>query len=269
MHIPLLAGRDFLAAEVYPRAAIVNETFAKTYFGGANPVGKSFARNPQEQPIQIVGLMRDARYRGMREAMPPVAFFPFTGVDQNGQPEPRGAAAFVVRTANADPLALAQVLRREVAKARSEFRVSNVRTQQELVDQHTVRERLLALLALFFAVVALVLAGVGLFGVLDYAVVQRRREIGIRLAIGAPRAAVVRSVTAPALAMVALGVVVGLLLGGAVERDLKALLYGVKATDPAVLAAPVLALLAAALLATLRPALRAVHTDPVQTLRSE
>lgn len=205
MRIPLLAGRDFLPSEVYPRAAIVNETFAKTYFNGQNPVGQSFSREPQGAPVQIVGLMRDARYRGMRDAIPPVAFFPFTGVNDKGEHEPRGAAAFAVRTATADALAMASLLRREVTKARSGFRVSNVRMQQELVDQHTVRERLLAMLAVFPAAVALVLAGARLFGVLDYAVVQRRREIGIRLAIGAPGVAVVRSVIAPALAMVALG----------------------------------------------------------------
>lgn len=269
MRIPLVAGRDFLPGDLYPRAAVVNETFARTYFGGQNPVGKSFARNPQEAPIRIVGLMRDARYRGMREAIPPVAFFPFTGVNDKGEQEGRAAAAFLVRVAGSQPLTMAQLLRREVPKARPEFRVSNVRMQQELVDQHTIRERLLAMLALFFAGVAVVLAGVGLFGMLDYAVVQRRREIGIRLAIGAPASSVVRSVTAPALAMVVVGIGVGLLLGGVVERYLQVLLYGVKATDPAALLKPMLALFVAALLASLRPALRAVRTDPVQTLRSE
>ena len=269
MRIPLLAGRDFLPTEIYPRAVIVNETFAKTYFGGANPVGNSFWRNPQEQSIQIVGLMRDARYRGMREPIPPVAFFPFDGVNDKGEREPRGSAAFVVRTGSSDPLALAQVLRREVTKARSDFRVSNVRTQQDLVEQHTVRERLLAMLAMFFAAVALVLAGVGLFGVLDYAVVQRRREIGIRLAIGSPQSAVVRNVASTALAMVALGATVGLGLGLAAEQYLRALLYGVAATDWVMLAGPAVALGVAAILATLPAALRAVRTDPVQTLRSE
>jgi hypothetical protein len=269
MKIPLIAGRDFRPDDARPGVAIVNETFAKTYFAGENPVGKWFAGGQKEPPIQIVGLMRDARYRNMREPIPPQAFFPMNGGDERGVSQPRTAAAFVVRTASADSMAMAQVLRREVARARPGFRVSNIRTQQELVAMHTVRERLLALLALFFAVVSLTLAGVGLFGVLDYSVVQRRREIGLRMALGAPALHVVRGVTMQAFAMVLAGAVVGILLGRAAEGYVEALVYGVRATDPALLVRPSLALCAAAVLAALPPAIRAVRTDPAQTLRTE
>jgi predicted permease len=269
MKIPVIAGRDFELGDRSARVAIVNETFAKTYFGGENPVGRSFAGGPKEQPRQIVGLMADARYRNMREAMLPQAFFPFSAADDQGTVQPRTDAALLVRTTRADPMGMAQTLRGEVARAGLGFRVSNVRTQQDLVEMHTTRERLLSMLALFFAAVALVLAGVGLFGVLDYAVLQRRREIGIRLAIGAPALAVVRSVTSPALLMVAFGAAAGLVLGRAAERSLESLLFGVKATDPLALIAPTVALLAAALLAILPPALRAARIDPTQTLRNE
>jgi putative ABC transport system permease protein len=269
MKIPLIAGRDFLPDDRRPGVAIVNETFAKTYFNGENPVGKWFAGGPKERPVQIVGLIRDERYRNMREPMLPQAFFPMNGVDDKGAPEPRSEAAFLVRTKSADPLAMAQTVRREVARAAPGVRVSNTRTQQDLVEMHTVRERLLAMLAVFFSVVALALSGVGLFGVLDRAVLQRRREIGIRMAIGAPAMAVVRSVTTPALVMVVLGAVAGLLIGSAVETYLEALLFGVKGSDPAAMAAPVVALLVAAVLASVPPAVRAVRTDPVQSLRTE
>ena len=140
-------------------------------------------------------------------------------------------ASIMVRTVGPNPLALASILRQEVSRARSEFRVRNVTEQAALVRAQTVRERLLAMLALFFAIVALLLAGVGLYGVLDYSVLQRRREIGIRMALGAPAAHVARSVTADVLAMVLLGAVVGLALGLGSARYLATLLYQVRATD--------------------------------------
>jgi len=110
--------------------------------------------------------------------------------------QPQSSGTILVRTAGPNPLALASVLRQEVPRARPEFRVSNTRTQQELVDRQTIRERLLAMLAVFFAVVALLFAGVGLYGVLDYSVLQRRHEFGIRIAIGAQAGDIARRVTA-------------------------------------------------------------------------
>jgi ABC-type antimicrobial peptide transport system permease subunit len=164
---------------------------------------------------------------------------------------------------------MAALLRREVSAARSEFRVNNLRTQKELVEMHTVRERLLAILAVFFSLVALALAGVGLFGVLDYSVLQRKREIGIRLALGAPVADVVWQAVRESLAMVFIGAVAGLGLGMASQRYIKTLLYQVTATDVTILAIPTVAVLVAVLLASLPPALRAVRLDPVNTLRAE
>ena len=174
-----------------------------------------------------------------------------------------------MRTSSANPLALASTLRREVPRARSEFRVSNIRTQEELVRAQTVRERLLAMLALFFAAVALLLAGIGLYGVLDYSVLQRRREIGIRMAIGAQAGDIARRVTADVFSMVLAGALAGLALGMASVRYIAALLYQVKPTDLAMLALPSLAILAAALLAALPAVIRAVRIDPVKMLRAE
>jgi len=147
--------------------------------------------------------------------------------------------------------------------------VSNIRTQQEINESHTVRERLLAALATFFAGVALLLAGVGLYGVLDYSVLQRRREIGIRMAIGAQAQDVAWRVTADAFGMVLVGAVAGLGLGITSARYIEALFYQVKATDLPMLALPAVMIFAAALLAALPAVIRAVRIDPVAMLRSE
>jgi putative ABC transport system permease protein len=156
-----------------------------------------------------------------------------------------------------------------VPRARPEFRVSNIRTQTEINRQHTVRERLLAMLALFFAMVALLLAGVGLYGVLDYSVLQRRREIGIRMALGAQSGEIARRVTVEVFSMVVVGAIAGLALGMTSVRYIEALLYQVKGGDLGLMALPALAILAAALLAALPAVIHAVRIDPVAMLRAE
>jgi predicted permease len=271
MKIPLIAGRDFRSTDVYPKAAIVNQAFAKRYFSGENPLGKWFADENGQSRLEIVGVSGDALYFDIHKPISPMAYIPFQSVDKKGElksPE-HNVGTFIVRTASANPLALASILRREVPRARPEFRVSNIRTQQELIDAQTIRERLLAMLALFFAVVALLLAGVGLYGVLDYSVLQRRREIGIRMAIGARSLDIARRVTLDVFAMVLLGAAAGLGLGMASARYVESLLYQVKATDFGALALPSLAILATALLAALPPVIRAVRIDPVHVLRCE
>src|SRR6185312_13060029 len=183
-------------------------------------------------------------------------------INANGALKPIDGGTFIVRTSSANPLALASTLRRDIARTWRGFRVSNIRTQQEIDQSQTVRERLLAMLALFFA-------GVGLYGVLDYSVLQRRREIGIRMAIGAQPGAVARLVTVEVFSMVLIGALAGIGLGMASVRYIASLLYEVKATDVGMLALPALAILAAALLAALPAVIRAVRIDPATTLRAE
>jgi predicted permease len=272
MKIPLLEGRDFRPGDTYPGFAIVNRTFAKTYFNGEDPVGKPFEvifSGGFRLRFECVGLVGDVTYRDIREPSLPQLYVPFRSIDAKGVLQPTSQGTFIVRTSGTNPMALASLLRREVARARPEFRVSNIRTQAAIDQSHTVRERLLARLALFFGIVALSLAGVGLYGVLDYSVLQRRHEIGIRMALGAPAAGIARHVTADVALMVLAGAMGGLALGMAAVRYVESLLYQVKATDPAMLALPALAILAAALLAALPPVIRAVQTDPLTVLRSE
>jgi predicted lysophospholipase L1 biosynthesis ABC-type transport system permease subunit len=248
--------------------AIVNETFAKEFFKGENPIGQSFAKTG-ELPCKVVGVVRDAPYRNVREPILPSVYVPIRRTDTHGAVEPMRGATFIVRTASANPMALASILRREVPRARPEFRVNNIRTQADLVRAQTVRERVLAMLALFFAAVALLLAAVGLYGVLDYSVLQRRREIGIRMAIGAPAGSIAGLVTVEIFAMVLVGALAGVALGMASVRYIEALLYHVKPAEPAMLLLPSCTILAAALLAALPAVFHAVRIDAVAMLRSE
>jgi predicted permease len=272
MRIPLINGRDFRPGDTYPGAAIINRTFARTYFKDADPVGKPFEvvfSGGAHLRFEVVGLVGDVTYRNIREPFLPQAYFPFHSIDAKGRTRPIGQGTFIVRTSSSNPLAVASILRREVPRARPEFRVSNIRTQAELVQAQTIRERLLATLALFFAVAALLLAGVGLYGVLNYSVLQRRREIGIRIAIGARAGDIARRVTVEVFSMVVAGAFAGLALGMASARYIETLFYQVKPTDAGMLALPSLAILAAALLAAAPAVIRAVRIDPVTMLRAE
>jgi putative ABC transport system permease protein len=272
MKIRLIDGRDFRPADTHPGAALVNQTFAKAYFDGVDPVGKTFDLNMDEGlrlRYEIVGLVGDVRYRDLREPILPQLYVPFHSIDATGAAGKRAAGILLVRTAGLRPRALAGVLRQEVPRARAEFRVSRIRTQIGINQSHTVRERLLATLALFFAIVALLLAGVGLYGVLHYSVLQRRREIGIRMAVGAEAGSVARLVTTEVFSMVLVGALVGVGLGMLSVRYVESLFYQVKATDLQMLALPSLAILVGALLAALRPVLQAVRIDPASMLRAE
>ncbi|HYP04732.1 MAG TPA: FtsX-like permease family protein, partial [Bryobacteraceae bacterium] len=241
-------------------------------FQGENPVGKSFDIPQQNGPprrYQIVGMVKDARYDNVRTPIPPVAYVPYTAMDQDGQMMPKGRAAFMVRTVNPDPAQMMSALRREVSRARPEFRVTNARTQEEIDNAHTIRERLLAMLALFFSATALLLAGVGLYGVLDYSVLQRRREIGIRMALGANWANVVRRVTWDVFALVVLGAALGVAAGLSAERYIRTLLFGVTSADLTLLSVPLLSIAGVAMLAALPAVIRAVRIDPAKLLRAD
>ncbi len=275
MRVPILSGADLPASGTNPEAAVVNQAFVRQFFNGENPIGKWFvkgkwfANSPGGARFQVAGVVRDARSRDdVRRPIRPTAYIPFA-LGDNGVFQPTTRCTFVVRTSSANPLALASILRQEVPRARPEFRVGNIRTQTQIIQSHTVRQRLLATLALFFAGVALLLAAIGLYGVLDYSVLQRRREIGVRMAIGAQSGHIARGVTAGIFSMVVVGAVAGVVLGMAAARYVETLLFQVKASSPTMLVLPSLTIFAAALLAALPAVIRAVRIDPAQMLRSE
>lgn len=270
MRIARLAGRDFrpgdmpvrLTGQNQPAAGvgIVNEAFARVYLDGRNPVGRSVEVRQGKDvsvPMEIIGYVRDAAYGNLREPMHPTVYLPMTERRNN---------TLLVRTAG-DPRALAPALRKVISQ--TDVRVKTIQAQSQFVLWHLLRERLLATLSLFFAIVALVLAAFGLFGVMNYSVTQQRREIGIRMALGARSAQVVRRITLPMTGVVLIGCAAGLVGGLASGRFIETLLFEVKPTDAVIVTGPVVALLIAALAAALGPALRAVHIDPAKTLRSE
>ncbi len=269
MKIPLVSGRDFRPEDTSPGAAIVNETFAKTFFPGQDPIGRTFSRGANRPPNKIVGVTADVPDHDLREPNRAVFYVPFSGIDSRSAPTVEGFATFVLHTDAQNPLALADSLRQLVAQRHNGLRISNVTTQLDLVRDQTIRERLIAMLAAFFAAVALLLAGIGLYAVLNYSVLQRRREIGIRMAIGSSRAGIVRIVTLDVFLMIALGSCAGIALGFGASRYVASLFYQVKATDADIIALPACAILLTALVATLPAVLRALRTDPTEILRAE
>jgi predicted permease len=269
MKISLISGRDFRPQDTSPGAAIVNETFAKTYFPGQDPIGRTFERGANQPVNKIVGITADVPYHDLREPNRPIFYVPLNGFSGSSSPDRVGFATFVVHTDAQNPLALADTLRQFIAQRHNGLRVSNVTTQADLVRDQTVRERLIATLAAFFAGVALLLAGIGLYAVLNYSVLQRRREIGIRMAIGSPRSVIVRIVSLDLFLMIAIGGCAGLVLGFGATRYVASLFYHVKATDADMIASPAGAILLTAIIATLPAIIRALRTDPTEILRAE
>jgi predicted permease len=278
MKLPLLEGRDFRFDDEYPKVAIVNQKFARRYFGAESPVGRSFevlanggfAASPGRNgrvPLRIVGVVADARYEDMRLPLPATAYVPFRALNSRSGEGHR--ATFLVRTKSSDPMSLASTLRHAIPALQPQIRVANIVSQEELVQSQMIREHLLAALSLFFAAVALILAAVGLYGVLNYAVLERRRELGIRIALGASSSDIAWRVTFGWFVTIAAGLAIGAGIGLESEHYVAALLYQVKASDPRLLAWPLIAMLGAALLAALPPVIRAVHIDPAALLRSE
>ncbi len=262
MKVPLIDGRDFQPHETAPGVAIVNQTFVRQFFGGAHPIGRTFAKGPDR--YRIVGVAGDVPYRSVREAILPAAYVPFRGTGR----ALTARAAFIVRTAG-PPLAQAAALRQGVPRARHEFRVTNVRTQTEITAAHTVRDRFLAMLALFFTTVAVVLAGIGLYGVLEYSVLELRRDIGIRLALGARPGHVARRVALHTVSMVAVGGLVGVALSLGLARHVQTLLFEVGASDATMLTLPAVAVIVTTLLASALPVIRAARTNPAVALRAD
>ncbi len=271
MGISMIAGRDLRESTGDPGEAVVSETFARRYLGRGNPIGRSFeAMGAQSHRMQVAGVVNDALYQTMRDGTLPVFYIPYQWANvKDGMLRPLGSATLVVRVAESDPIGMEEILRRAIMLEQPDMHVNTMQTEMELVEGQTIRERMLAMLGGFFGVVALLLAAIGLYGVLHYSVVQREREIGIRIALGAAAGNIARVVTVRVMLMVLVGAMAGLGAGLASVRFVQTLLYGVRGTDVSMMIVPMFVLLATAGLAALPAVLRAVRIDPARMLRAE
>ena len=273
MKVALKIGRDFRVNDASPHVAVVSQQFAKQYFEGANPVGKFFevasALVGKRDRIEIVGLAEDVAYKDVHDSMLPVVFMPMHRVDATNLAQPLGEGTFVVRIKSTNPGAQASSLQRVIQSEQPSIRISNVSTQADLVRDQLIRERLLTALGGFFAAVALLLAMIGLYGVLNYSVQQREHEIGIRIALGAAASNIIRLVTAQVFAVVLVGTLAGIGVAETSAKYVQTLLYGMRAGAPSTLLLPELVLVFAAFLATIPAVARAIRIDPVTMLRTD
>jgi predicted permease len=266
LEIPLLAGRDFEARDRSdtPKVAIVNEAFARKFLNGANPVGQRFWREAFDGPetrYEIVGLVRNTKYGDLREEFRPIAY------THRAQEQASPGDNFLIRSRLSHTETVAAV-KRVLSEINPAITVS-FQGFKPLIEATILRERLMATLSGFFGVLALVLASIGLYGILSYGVASRTHEIGIRMALGAQRRDVLWLILREALALVIAGVVVGMPLIFAVTRLAATLLFSLTPTDPASLLLAALLMVGVALVAGYLPARRATRVDPMVALRCE
>jgi predicted permease len=271
---PLIAGRDFndddtrdIEAERRYRSIIVNESFARRYFGGRSPIGHRVGVGNQPSTvtnIEIVGMVRDFSFRSLRDDQEPAhAFFPFA---QTGALA--GNGAFYVKVRGEPESAFASI-RAAVATVDARLPLVALTTLQGQIDRRLRSERMLATLSTGFGAIALLLAVVGLYGVMSFVVTRRTQEIGVRMALGATRSAAVWLITRDALIMIAAGTVIALLAAWALRRLVEAELFGIQAFDGPTIALATSLLALVALGAAMLPAWRAASVSPTEALRFE
>ncbi len=264
--VPVLAGRDFTRADALgaPKVAIVNQAFARKFNLGDQAVGTrmSVGRTAKALDIEIVGLVQDAKYSEVKDAVPPQFFTPYR------QDENAGASAFYVRTAG-DASALLASVQAAVKELDPNLPVENPKTMAQQVRENVFLDRMISTLSAGFAVLATVLAAVGLYGVLAYTVTQRTREFGLRMALGADAAMVRGLVLGHVGRMTLIGGLAGLAVALGLGRLARSLLFELDGYDPAVLGVSMVLLAAVALAAGLVPALRASRIQPMAALRQD
>jgi predicted permease len=246
------------------RVAVVNETFAKRYFAGVDPVGRriGIGDSPGTQTnIEVVGLVRNAKYTGIREEDRAQVFFPYL------QATMEGVTAYV-RTSQ-DPTAMMSTLRREMGALDPQLAIYEIGTLDERVEQSVVNERLIASLSAVLSVMATLLSVIGLYGVMAYLVARRTREIGIRMALGALGSQIARGVLREAALLVTAGLALGFIAAWQLGRYIEGQLYGVRPADAMTIALAAVTLTAVAAFATALPARRAARVAPMNALRGE
>ncbi len=264
MRIPILGGRtynaqDFKDASLKAKVVIVNQSFARRFFAKRNPVGQLFSLEEGKPPdVEIVGVIGDTKYDSLRRGIEPTMYFPMQS----------GSGTFEVRTA-LNPKALIPSIRAAVKSVDSNLPIARLMTQSEQIDRAMFQERLVAWLSGAFALLALVVACIGLYGLLSFEVARRTHEVGVRMALGASPRAVFGLVLERGIRLVALGAVTGIAAALGLTRYLQSLLYGVRPIDPLAYAAVTILLLFVTMGACYVPARRATKVDPMVALKYE
>jgi len=264
MGMPVLKGRDFEDRDSFNASpvALVNHAFVERYFPREDIVGKQlYVCWTTEKPVEVIGIVADARQAELQRSPSPTIFL------SNSQ-APMYFVTLVVR-AQGDPRAIAQAVQDAIRRVDSDQPVSDVQTMASVFSDSVASPRFQATLLSAFAAIALILAVIGIYGVVSYSVRQRTNEIGIRVALGAASADILRMVLREALLLTALALALGLAISLVLSRVLQSLLFEVTPTDPATLACAACAILAIALLAAIVPARRATRVDPMVALRYE
>jgi putative ABC transport system permease protein len=266
--IHLLAGRDFGASDVAgaPNVAIVNESFARVVLKGGNPVGRHFTREATphipEMQFEIVGMVKDSRYRFLREEPKPTIYLP-----AEQEPRPNAFAEILIRS-HLPAATLLSGVKSVVAEVSPDI-VATFQVYDTMISDALVKERMMAWLSSFFGLLAILLAAIGLYGVIAYVVAQRTNEVGIRMALGADGRTILKMFMGETTALLAVGCLAGGVLSLAVGRAAEALLFGLKTYDPATFAAAAVLLAVVAMAASYVPARRAMKVDPIVALRYE
>ncbi len=265
MDTRLLEGRDFAPGDTVgaPRVAIVSRAMVEQLWGSQPALGRVFRLGgPEGDPVTVIGVAADAKYRGLAEANQPHAYFPL-------QQDPPGSATIVLAT-GADPFALTASVRAAIAAADPDVPIASVRSYRDLLlGRSLLMPSIAARVTTAMGGLALLLSLIGLYGVISYRVAQRRRELGIRMALGATNASVVRLMLRDGVRLAAWGIVAGTVSAMIVTRFARTLLFGVSPTDPLVLSVVILTLIGVTLLASWLPARRAARVDPVLAMRGE
>jgi predicted permease len=261
MGIPLLKGRDIAESDGAgaPKVAVVNEELAKYFFPNDNPLGRRIKL--KDETLEIVGVVRNSKAIGLREKQARFFYSPYPQ-------SPVGLMTFYARTAQ-DPAAVTPMLRDAVRRQDANLPIFNVTTMDGQIDESLFLDRLVAILSATFGALATLLAAVGLYGVMAYMVVRRTREIGIRMALGADRANLLRLVMKEVVLLAAVGIAIAILAALVLGRLVESQVLGVSGRDPWVIACATLALACVALSAGFLPAMRATRVDPLRALRYE
>jgi ABC-type antimicrobial peptide transport system permease subunit len=261
MDVPLVAGREFTSADVYgaPRVAVVSEAFTKKFKLGSDAVGKLMGEGDSLTRV-IVGVVKDSHYSAVKQEIRPVYYLPYK------QDTTVGSLSFYVRTLLPANTVMPQV-RATVARIDRNLPVVELKTMRQQISENVYLDRMITTLSAAFAALATLLAAIGLYGMLAYSVVQRTKEIGVRMALGADSSRILTMVLRDVAGITILGVVIGAAAAYGIGRGAQSLLFGIAGHDPVTMTIAAVVLGLVALVAGAIPALRAARVDPVGALR--